>query len=354
MKKVIIFCSFFTLIISVKSSAAIKEVKFDWNSPSISWEDRVGYLPCKEPFNIRIVNAPEHTVRVLVKIYNSSGNTGESLAGQIGSNYETNVSSSNSNDIIIFIPQKLTFHRFYYIEVELTTSTSNTTVTSPNTTASAPNLTTTVTTPRANVTVTTTVNSSTVTTTAAAESTETTSTITTTTTVSTTETKRTDKTYTVPLRSEISKIQFLGSLGDVMFVQNDFKNLNHNVALTTGLKLKFYPVSTNPNIGRFGLYPWKSRWSLVIGTVLSELSYKTTEIKSLGIGLKLAGGLDFEFTENIGISIAGVVGKQDTKSKLTSSQKTVVGFSVGLSFSTAIFQAVNKAFPVAETAPTQD
>ena len=48
-----------------------------------------------------------------------------------------------------------------------------------------------------------------------------------------------------------------------------------------------------------------------------------------------------------------MVGKQDAKSKLTSSQKTVVGLSVGLSFSTAIFQAVNKGFPIPETDPTQ-
>src|SRR5690606_21143642 len=115
---------------------------------------------------------------------------------------------------------------------------------------------------------------------------------------------------------------------------------------------KFRPVSTNPDIGRFGLYPQKSKWSFVIGTVLSEVNYKSTKVEALPIGLKILAGLDWEFSDNLGVTLGGVVGRQNMESKLTERRPVVVGVALGLSFSTAIFQAWNKTFPASGQFPT--
>ncbi len=151
--------------------------------------------------------------------------------------------------------------------------------------------------------------------------------------------------YTRPLKSEISFFEFYGGIGAVIFTQAKFKKPETNMGFATGLKIKLYPVSTNTNIGRFGLYPMLSRPSLVIGALLSEAKYKNTDIKASWLGLKWVFGLDFEPTKDFGITLSGVIGKQDVKSPLTINNNVVCGLLIGISLSTEAFQKLKSSLP---------
>src|SRR5690606_15920256 len=61
------------ILYSFPAVAVIKQVEFDWISASIRWENQVGYLPCKEPFTLKIINTPSNTSKIVVKIYKSEG-----------------------------------------------------------------------------------------------------------------------------------------------------------------------------------------------------------------------------------------------------------------------------------------
>jgi hypothetical protein len=82
------------------------------------------------------------------------------------------------------------------------------------------------------------------------------------------------------------------------------------------------------------------------------LTYKTTTIESLPIGLKLMGGLDWEFSENLGITLTGIVGRQDTKSRLTDKKPVILGVFLGISFSTALFQKLSQTVPATAKFPS--
>lgn len=352
MRRITALVAFLIFLMALTAQAAApKEVEFNWASPSILWEGETGYFPCLEPFYIKISNCPSGTSSVVVNIYESSGPDWSSIV-RSGLMASYTAVARTSGEYSAFVSSELAFHRYYYAEVVLTTTSEAPVV---ETGSGAPTVRSerlAPTHPDANTTVQ--VTRKTVTRPPAGPGTTpapATGSVTET-TVTTVVKEVPEPLFAVPSNSEISKLEFLGSIGAAGFGKSGFESTDFNLAFVTGLKIKVRPVSTNPNIGRFGLYPHASRYSLVLGTVVNDLSYKSTNIRPAIFGLRPVIGLDYEIGNGaIGVSAGAILGNQDTKSKLTDTQELVSGFFVGLSFSADVFQALRRNMPASQNFP---
>jgi len=334
-----------------QTTGALKEVQFSWNDPFVRWGDQVNYVPCLEPFQIKIINCPAGTTRVQISIYQSSGKNLfiDVSKGTLLATYNGAVGSVGT-EYLVLVSQKLSFKRFYYVEVSLTTSSLSSTTTSG--VAPTRSSTTSTANPSASISITTTISTVVVPPAVAAVAAP--GPITTTTTeIITVERKESAiPVYAIPFKSELSRLEFLGGIGAAEFSQPKFQNLDHNIGFVTGLKIKLRPVSSNPDIGRFGLYPRASRWSFIIGTVLNDLNYKSSNIKASVFGLKPILGIDFEFGNGaLGLSSGVIIGDQDTGSKLNNNKSIVTGLFFGLSLSSDVFQALRKNIPASQNFP---
>lgn len=270
---------------------ALKEVEFDWNSPAIIWQGQTGKIPCLEPFYIKVKNLPAGIEEIQINVYKSTGKGSHEnpiAKGDLMSSY-TAVAKSDK-EYSALVSNQLLFKRFYYIEVVVKTTTIS-------------------------------LNKET-------------------------------KVYGLPMNNEISYIEFYGGIGMAGFGQKSFKGFEPNVGFATGLKVKLFPISTNKNIGRFGLYPKASRFSFVVATAINDLTYKSTDLKAILFGLKPIMGFDFEFSRNIGISGGVVLANQDTKSKLTNQNNPVAGLWLSLTFSSAVFQSFRNTVPASSNLPS--
>ena len=342
---------FIHLVVFPAVATAPKEVEFNWLSPSISWEGQTGYAPCLEPFYIKVTNCPTGTSAVTIRLYESDGKKRSAItkAALMGS-YDA--VARTGGEFSAFISDELSFHRYYYVEVKLlTTRDSQAAATgSSATTLTTPEV---ITRPSANVTVRTITKTTSTPAPASVPAPAVAASSISETVITTMVQELSEPVYAIPLKSEISKLEFLGSIGAVGFGKSAFQSVDFNLAFVTGLKVKLKPVSTNPNIGRFGLYRFKSRWSAIFGTVINDLSYKSTDIKPAIFGLKPTVGIDFEFGDGaVGLSAGAILGKQDTKSKLTDAQSLVSGFFVGLSFSADVFQSFKRNIPASQNFPS--
>lgn len=358
----LLLCSLLLCIGESSNSQIFKEVEFNWVSPSTIWSGQAGFVPCGEAFTINVNNCPENTTQVEIEIYESSGqilnSTNLAIAVAKTTTGQTYTAVKKSSGVFsALISARLTFKRFYYIDVKLTTSRTTVTVTHSNSpgpvviTQAPVNSSV-----NSNISVvrTTTTSTQIVVTPLPTPATIIIDTITTTSvTQDTTQTKSlSGPVYAIPLKSEISTIQFYGAIGDGLFAQKDLKNLDHNIAMATGIQLKFWPVSTNENIGRFGLYPLRSRFSLVFATIITDLSYKSTNLTASFFGLKPVVGVGYEISPNIGITGGAIFANQETGSKLTVSKNISTGFFFGLSFSADVFQAIHNNTPASQNFPT--
>jgi len=348
MKKIIPLLVLTFLISTIKVYGTIKEVVFNWNSPSVLWETAYGYMPCKETFNLRVTNCPANTTAVIVRIYESLG-TGSFTGGGITKNslryvdyIAASVGAATPNDFTTTI-SPLLFSRYYFVEVQVTTTTNTSTTVNPNVRSTPPAVVVTAPSPTISSTVTTVTettvvpaippaNPPTITTKVKTEITE----------------KRAlaAPIFTIPLKSEISSIQLLATIGPTTFWKSGFVSPKTNIGFITGLKIKLKPVSTNPDIGRFGLYPVRSRASLVFGAVINDIKYGDSPINSVVIGLKPIIGGDWEFGNGaVGLTVAAVLGNQDQNIKLNTNQKLVSGLFIGLSFSSDVFHSLKSSVP---------
>lgn len=334
------------------SNAALKEVVFNWNSPSILWETKTGYAPCLEPFNLKVIDCPPNTSFVEIFIYESNDEIKMSrIVKDARSGQRFTAVSKGNNEFLAFISKKLAFRRYYYFEVKITVTTSvsvnSTSGVTVQENTNDPN-------PDANPHITTTV----ITTTTVPPAAATASNSPVVTTVTTTKTehkysKEAEKVYALPLKTEISSLEFLGSLGGATFFQSGWTHSDTNLGIVTGLKIKIRPVSSNPDIGRFGLYPIQSRFSFVIGTLINEVQYKETDITSSFIGLKPVIGLDLElFNGSVGLTGGTVIGNQQRIPALNDSKNTVFGLFFGLSFSADVFKKLKNNTPANSNFPT--
>lgn len=288
--------SLFTLILlmcSIISSAALKELTYYYESNTLLWATKMNYVPCKEPFNIKLLNCPIGA-SIVINIYDSTGkNTKKDLLGEgaLFGQFTAVLKTGSTTEHNALINQVLDSRRFYFIEV--------------------------VATPAAGVAV----------------------------------TQSKIQVYAIAPKDEISTMQFLGSIGDAMFFNKNKSNTYSNFALVTGVKFKLKPVSLNSEISRFGLYPRASRLAFVVGAVLNDLNYKSSTISSSAIGLKPMLGVDFEFNKTIGITAGTVIGRQEKLPALNDNKRLVFGFFLGLSFSADVFQAFKSSLPATANLP---
>jgi hypothetical protein len=284
MKKILIFL---LIVLNGKTNCeakdGFKDVKYSWNDNSITWASKTSVIPCEEPFHIIVSDLPKGITEVKVVIFNSIGRKLEDIAKGPEKKSEINAYKIENN-FIGFVDQILDVGRWFYFEITISIASVNET--------------------------------------------------------------RTIRAYATPLKNEISKLEFFGGIGLVGFTQEKLKKFEPNIGFATGMKIKFRPVSTNPNIGRFGLYPLGSRLSFVIATIVNDLYYNSTELKSPIIGIKPTIGFDIELTENLALSLSTVIVNQETKSKLTNKQNLAMGFFLSLSFSTEVFKSFKSNTPI--------
>ncbi|HET6225518.1 MAG TPA: hypothetical protein VFF27_04500, partial [Bacteroidia bacterium] len=272
MKKLTIILSVFIGIMSQNTfgNTPLKEVEFNWSSPSVIWSGEPLSIPCKELFYIKIGDLPKSIKEVKINIYETTGIRYSEIAKDNAQKTTFICVKKSETEYSALITKSLTFKRWYYVEVVV---------------IDADNI----------------------------------------------EITKDAKAYALYQKDEASSLEFYGSIGMVAFTQNHFLGLQPNLGFATGLKIKLKPVSTNPKIGRFGLYPKASKWSLVIGTVINDLTYKSTDLKAPIFGLKPILGADFEISGNIGISCGGILVSQNTESKLSSRPNLSTGFWISLS-----------------------
>lgn len=147
--------------------------------------------------------------------------------------------------------------------------------------------------------------------------------------------------YTTPATSEISYIEGYTSLGALSFFNkkdNLGRKSDYQFAALVGLQLKVRPVSTNTEIKRFGLFRYWSRPGFTLGTVITETTFKQSNIKSLALGLKPSVGIMLEISSHIGLHVASVFGLQEAIPNTTDRNKIVVGMHFGLTISRKILQ----------------
>lgn len=343
-----------SILSSLSANADLKEVQFDWNTNTVLWDGRANFIPALEAFKIKVTNYPANASMVIIYVYESGGNNSNDV-------YRTSpripyAALKSGNDFVVTI-SALRFHRFYYLEVEVVSvetqvsvpgaaqpRVTNGTIELVNRNASG----TTIASTEGYVTrqVITTVTPATGAAPAAGAASEKRETI--------THESRilVLPVYTVPYRSEISKLEFLGGFGSALFSQKGSNETDGSIAFVTGLKIKWRPVSTNTSITRFGLYPFKSRISLVVGAVINELKYKTSTLQASFAGLKPIVGLDYELSESLGITAGAIIVNQPVSATLTDDTDTVVGVYLGLSFSFNAFEKFRANVPAIQGLPT--
>lgn len=292
MKKILIILLLTGLVQqTVYGNTPLKEVEFDWNSPSIMWSGETHSIPCIEAFYIKVTNLPKDIKDIKIHIYETTGFKYSEIAKDNNKKAIFSCSKKSETEYSSLITKSLTFKRWYYVEVEIKDAND--------------------------VVI-----------------------------------KKDTKVYALYQKDEASNLEFYGAIGMAGFAQKNFSGFQPNLGFATGLKIKIRPVSTNPRIGRFGLYPRASRWSFVIGTIINDLTYKSTDLKAPIFGLKPVFGVDFEISRNIGISCGGILVNQDTKSKLSSKQNLATGFWICLSFSADVFNGLKKNVPSTQNLPS--
>jgi hypothetical protein len=270
------------LITNCAAKDGFKDVNYIWNNNVITWVGTINVIPCKEPFHIILSDFPDGTTTVKIKIYTSTGKKIDDIKQVKDPFCEINAYKIEKN-FIGFVGNSLNVKNWYYFEIIINCNSV--------------------------------------------------------------EQKKTTRAYATPMKSEISKLEFFGGIGLVGFTQQKFKKFEPNIGFATGIKIKAFPVSTNPNIGRFGLSKW-SKVSLVIASMVNDLYYDGTELKSPIIGIKPTLGIDFEATENLAFSLNAVFVNQETKSKLSNKQNLATGFFISLSFSSELFKSFKSNTPI--------
>ncbi len=273
---------FVFLITNLYSKNAFKEVTYDCEKNLFLFDGIANVVPCIEGFYIKPINVPEGTTKIEIKIYNSKDDKKNGypiVRDKIVNTITINITPGAKVDLSGWNGAALERNRWYHFEIIITASN-----------------------PKTNST----------------------------------------KAYASPPRNEISHIEFFGGIGAVGFSQKKIKDIKYGLGLATGLKIKLKPVSTNPNINRYQYYPKKSKFSLIVATMINDLTYRGTDLKSPILGLKPVIGLDYEFTKNLGIGLSTVLVNQETKSKLTTQNNLSIGIFLCLSFSSDVFEAFKK------------
>lgn len=332
-------------LISLPGFCDLKNVVFDWNKRSILWgDDVVNAIPCKEAFNLKIINCPDHIENVVVYFYQTKGNPAVIDSTKKVEMYFAQPTSV-AKEYVTTIPAQ-NFLRYFAVRVEITTAEpwptneSSTTdiipVGTPNDSLDVSDLITVkstlvVDTPKkhipGDVIMDTTIIRKTV-----------------------MSKWNNAMVYSVPLKSEISSFEAYAAGGIVTFAGSGvFHEAEGNFAAVTGVKIRWKPTIDNPNIGKYDLY-FRSRFSFVIGAVLNDLDYKGSNINSAAIGLKPMLGINFEAL-NIGLTIGTILGEQNIDPKLNNQTKLVSGLFFGLSFSSAVFSKFKEQVPATGLSP---
>ena len=345
-----LFLCIIAMILSMRSFSATKEVVYDCSTNTLKWGYETRYIPCLETFNFKVINCPTGTTDVEVIFYESIGD--DFMTTKIDSTKGTPYIAAKTittTEFIATIPSK-SHKRYYFINVKIvskvsTTSDPNVTIASnfgkPKDLGSG---------------ITEQINTMTTTTKHPSSPTNTPSeTVTTTKDVITTQIKKIeDKVYAVPLKSELTYFEVLFSVSSISIPQNGvWGNADFKVGFISGLKFHFAPVSTsNPNIGRYALYPRLSKWSATIGALITDVSYKGVPISAALVGLRPTVGLDWETLNGaLGISGGTFLGQQEIYPKLSTDKRLVAGFYLGLSFSADVFTRFKTQVPATGLTP---
>jgi hypothetical protein len=258
-----------------------KEITLDWQNPTIYWGTQEKTAPCLEPFNLKVTDFSSPTSTVVVTGTVTVNETDGNRSNIKEGGVRQTIIASSQNGVITFKINPLMFHRYYVIHIELGGIGS-----------------------------------------------------------------KEDMVFSTALKSELSDYEFYAGAAAVTFAAKHENNIECSPGIATGLKIKLRPTSTNPVYDSpYSLYPHLSRISIVAGAVINDLSYKSTVIKPLLVGLKPLVGLDFQFAKRFGITVGAVFGNQDIQSALNSSQHIVAGLWLGLSFSSEVFQAFSNSVP---------
>ncbi|MCD6068886.1 MAG: hypothetical protein K0S33_3712 [Bacteroidetes bacterium] len=259
-----------------------KTVTLDWGGTSILWKAKTNLVPSYEPFNIKVSNAGT-TGSMELEIFETTGKV-ESKVGKGISRGKYTVAVANGTCVIL-MDKTFSFRRFYILEFTYSPSGGGT------------------------------------------------------------QTK-TMKVYSTAPNDELSWFQAYSGFGGIGFAQDGVKQPRASFGFATGLKIKWRPNSTNKNIDDpYKLYPRSSRFSCVIGAVVNDVKYKSSNIKAAVIGIKPLLALDWEFSRHVGVTLGTMIGNQDITSKLNSENHPVFGLWLSISFSADLFTALKNGVP---------
>lgn len=375
MKSILLFFTIclFAVLHTPHLYAQTEEVTYDWTSDVLKWNTEknisnanVALVPCKRTFKLKIINLPKYANTVQVIVYESIGGMkkkGEdmvqeekdSVAQRIGEPIDngkeyyvhiflskTTPTKSRSGNIVVTAQTAetelsgLSLNRYYYIEVTpqytLNTTTEKVEINgTPQKTTTTKNIIEN-TLPLAGIlnNTETSDNNGVIT--------EKTTTINVTPPIG----AKTKKVYAKPLSNELSTIEGYFSLGGTLFSNDKIKQIGAEPSLMVGIKVRFKPIfllADNP------FYTKCSRVSIVMATIFNDLKYKKSDIKPSLFNIIPMLGLNCDFNKNLGITVGGLVGRQEYKTPLIERTKLVAGVYVGLSFSLRVFQAFRSAAP---------
>ncbi len=279
-----------------QTTFTLKNVDFDFPNSTLWWNGQRNTVPCKEAFTFKIINI-ESTVASTVTattvinatltIYETTGGTKKNKSivkdgSDIAATYTITGKGIAFNSITI---KPLDFHRFYYFEVKIENAQAANSVVSKEI-----------------------------------------------------------EVYSTAHNKDLVFYELFAAAGDVIFSDKE-RDLDHNLSIATGVKFNLRPTSSSGRYKRTELYPTASRWSLVIGAVLTPLTYKSTNVKPLFVLIKPTVGINYEITRLFGVSFGTTFGSQEIQSNLNGLPHIVAGFWGGISVSAEVFQAFRKSIP---------
>ncbi len=332
-------------LVSISANAqAFKEVEYDFESGIVTWQGQANYVPCGEPFILNIIKCPLNATDVTVDIYSSINHIYDSIK-RAPQKWRTLVASKKSPGVFtVTIPLKFEFGRYYYIDVY--PKTFSTITENPNEKIDTISQT--------NIEDQTTVLTIKKTTTKPSDKKvdDTAPVIITTIDTIRILKKWSEKIYAIPAENEKTILEFNGSIGAATFWKEDFKSGFSNFAFVTGLNIHLRAISTNARVGRYKLYKL-SRYSFVLGAVVNDLKYKSSDITAAALGLKflLGGNVQFGTNGKLGLTVGVVFGNQDTKSKFNSYPHYISGLFIGISLSDDIFKSLKSDVPASNAFP---
>lgn len=267
-----------SIILLATDIVAQEEVVYDYKLNSISWNNSTINIPAGEPFTLHLIEVPKPAdIKSIRVIMFNSKDKGKYLIDT--SKVIGTFAVKNVKDSLYKceISTRLAIRRNYYVKIEITD-------------------------------------------------------------VADKDLSITKKVYTHIKKSKLSSFGVYGGIGAASFSPAGFKDIDVNPIFITGVKIHLKQRTNDDNLYRY-IYGRASRLSIVIGTGVNDLQYKSTDIKSLFLGLKPAVGLDVEFNRHIGLTVGGIFGLQKSDSPFTDRNKPVAGLWLCLSLSADILKS---------------